>query len=681
MPNSRREVLPSRRSVLKWAGVTGALTVASAPAVQLAAEPALAANRNWSDPATWGGRLPGRADVATVTGTVVLDVDAHVAGVVIEPGAMLVFDPSASRTLNSDGNVIVRGELRMKPANGSLSHRLVFPSVREASFVGGGMDVLDTDTGLWVMGIGRLTLNGAIRLPWVRTAAAVPAGATFLDVAADPVGWRVGDELAITPTLPPTHAQFSTAYDIVRITAISGRRVTVSRPLTYAHPSRAVGRGTLMMPEVLNLTRNVSVEGTPTGRAHIFVHSNSPHTIAYAQMRHMGPRQPDGKTSTAKVLGRYGLHFHIAGEGVAGTMVIGAVARNQGSHSFVSHESHGVSYLGCIAHDTFENPFWYDGAPDTRTPGRPVNRLRYDGCVASLVRCDPEFRGYLLSGFLLGAGSGNVAKNCVAVGVQGNVNASGFHWPEGSIGVWSFERCVAHNNKRHGIFTWQNTGANHVVSEFIGYHNGAAGIAHGAYLNSYVYRDSILTGNKGCGLEIHSLSSGNPQRFEGLLIDAAGLSKYAVLAVKHTLECGVPTYLVRCTMVGYTEAGIGFVYDGANGVSKPELFDVIDCTFSGNEIWMHSLVRPESVVRVQDPIRGSLRLRRADQAGTYRPSWNARVSTIAKFSAATEPAITTPIVVATSAPLAPMATGVFKTRALRPANCVVPETSSTKLTK
>jgi hypothetical protein len=681
MPTPSRDGLPSRRSVLKWAGLTGALTVAATPVLQALAEPALAGTRAWSDPATWGGKVPGRADVARVTGVVVLDVDAHVAGVVIEPEATLIFDPSASRALNSDGNVVVRGDLRMKPANNALSHRLVFPTVKEAAFVGGGMDVVDSDTGLWVMGIGRLSLVGAARLPWVRTAVAVPAGATFIDVAADPTGWQVGDELAITPTLPPTHPQFSTAYDVVRITGISARRVSLSRPVTYAHPSRAVGRGTLMMPEVLNLTRNVSVEGTAAGRAHIFVHSNSAQTIMHTQMRHLGPRQPDGKGYTTKVLGRYGLHFHIAGEGVAGSMVAGAVARDGGSHAFVSHESHGVSYVGCIAHDVYEDAYWYDLPPDTRVPGRPVNRLRYEGCIASLVRCDPNFRGYRLTGFLLGAGAGNVAKNCVAVGVQGNLHASGFHWPENSIGVWSFESCVSHNNKCNGIFTWHNTDVKHVIEEFIGYHNGLAGISHGAYVNPYIYRNTILTGNRECGLEIHSLSHGLPQRFEGLLIDASGLSKYAVTVVKHTLSNRVPTELVRCTMLGYTVAGIGFIYDGANGASQPEQFDLIDCTFSGNEVWMDSRVLPESVVRIQDPIRGTLLLRRADQVGTYRPNWNARVSAIAKFAAASPPAPTTPIIVAESAPQAPVAEGVFRTRALRPATCVVPEVLTMKMTR
>src|SRR5687768_9458682 len=90
--------------------------------------------RRWSDPATWGGRVPGRYDVAVVTGTVLLDVSARVAGVVIEPGALLTFRRRKSVTLRSSGNVVVLGKLRMRPRFRRISHRLVFVGVDEKRF-------------------------------------------------------------------------------------------------------------------------------------------------------------------------------------------------------------------------------------------------------------------------------------------------------------------------------------------------------------------------------------------------------------------------------------------------------------------------------------------------------------------------------------------------------------------
>ena len=100
--------------------------------------------------------------------------------------------------------------------------------------------------------------------------------------------------------------------------------------------------------------------------------------------------------------------------------------------------------------------------------------------MASLVQYDPPFRGFTLTGFSLGRGNGNVIRDSVAVGIQGDTNAAGFQWPEGGEGIWKFERNIAHNNANHGIFTWQNTGKLHVITSFTAYHNAGAGISHGA---------------------------------------------------------------------------------------------------------------------------------------------------------------------------------------------------------
>jgi hypothetical protein len=120
----------------------------------------------WSDPATWDGRPPGPGDVVTVANSVVLDTDVHVAGVVIEPGATLSFDPGKTITLESTGNVVVRGTLAMRP-DASARHRLVLTDVAEAVFVGSGMSVIAADVGVWVMGQGRLDVMGVPKTAWL----------------------------------------------------------------------------------------------------------------------------------------------------------------------------------------------------------------------------------------------------------------------------------------------------------------------------------------------------------------------------------------------------------------------------------------------------------------------------------------------------------------------------------
>jgi hypothetical protein len=595
---------------------------------------AATASRRWSDPKSWPHGVPGPGDVAVISRRVVLDLDAHVAGVVVEPGGELAFDPAASRTLRSSGNVVVRGRLAMRPGSSALEHRLVFVGVNEAAFAGGGMGVLASDVGLWVVGAGVLDLEGAPRRAWTRASGAVAAGATRLALADDPVGWRPGDEVVVTPTLGPDNERSFTAYDTAMVRSVSGRTVSLSRPLRFPHPSVDVGAdagsGRVQTAEVLNLTRNVRIEGTPGHRAHIFIHSSRPQSLKGVAIRQMGPRKRADEY-TEPVLGRYALHFHMAGDGVRGSRVERVVIRDSGSHAFVAHLSHGVAFRDCISHNTFEDAFWWDGAPDTRTPGPPSNGILYERCVASLVQYDPPFRGYTLTGFMLGRGTGSVARDCVAVGVQGSVDASGFEWPEGSEGVWRFENCVAHNNANHGIFVWQNTAKVHLIANFTAYHNVAAGIAHGAYQNGYQYKGLALYGNSGSAVELHAVSNvggATGLQFARLTCDAAGHSDYLVKVVRHVGDPDPnprPVEFSRCSFKGARRAAFGWVYQGEDGPSNDELADILDCRFTGNEFWLASGVMPGSRIRVRDAVHGSIVLRRADQPGTFQPRWNARV--------------------------------------------------------
>ena len=50
--------------------------------------------------------------------------------------------PTPTPRSSSSGNIIVRGTLIMKPANGNVDHILRFTGINENNFVGGGMDPL-----------------------------------------------------------------------------------------------------------------------------------------------------------------------------------------------------------------------------------------------------------------------------------------------------------------------------------------------------------------------------------------------------------------------------------------------------------------------------------------------------------------------------------------------------------
>ena len=579
----------------------------------------------WSDPATWKGKIPGPGDIASINLPVLLDVDAHVAGVVIAPSGSLIFDPARSRTVTSKGNVIVRGKLSLRPAKATVLHRLLITGADEAAFKGGHATPSNSDIGVWVVSNGVLDAIGAAKRGWLRASGDIGKGTKAITLSATPTGWRAGDEVVITPTRSPqVSTKHHDEYDTGTITSISGRTIKISRATGFPHPKVNVGGGKSFTAEVLNLTRNVRIEGKPGARTHVFLNSGRKQVIKYVAVRHVGPRQ-----GGEGVLGRYGIHFHMVGNASRGSLVEGAVARDVGHHSFVPHASHGVTFRDCVAHNTMNPAFWWDPGA-----GNATRDALFDRCVSSLVHTDGagEFR---LSGFWLGHGEGNVARGCVAVGTRGSKNASGFQWPE-SPGpredgtVWGFSDCVAHNNKVNGIFVWQNNSGRSVIDRFVAYHNGKAGIEHGAYKNVYQYTNSILYGNGVAGAIVWAVSAQVvPLSFRKVLFDGVGGSEHAVTLRHHNAPPSRTTRFESCTFRGYTKAAFGVLDQKA---AHPDTVDVVGGSYSGNEFWLGNGIDPASVLRVKHATLGTLALRRADQAGTYYPQWNARVTTISDFA-------------------------------------------------
>ena len=504
----------------------------------------------WSDPETWRGkRLPGAGDRVIIAHETVLDRDVRVSGVVVTSTGVLSFDSDKSVALETSANVVVDGVLRMHPANAVVEHLLRFVDVDESKFVGGGHGPIETDVGLWVDQAGRLDLQGSPRSGWLRSAEGLPAGSRAVSLQTVPTGWRLGDEVVVTPTSPPITEGFSSSFSLARVSSAAGLQLTLDTGLANAHP---LVNGT-WGSEVANLTRNVHIEGTPSGRAHIWIRSSKPQIVNYAALRYLGPRKPaDDGVGTQPVLARYALHFHLAQDGSRGSQVVGTVVRDAGGHAFAPHASHGITFRDTVSFNTFEDAYWWDLAPDTRTPGPETDGTTIDHAMAALVKSDPDYRGYRLAGFSIAQGRSNTIRDSVAVGVQGAKGAAGFAWPEsgGSTsqhGVWEFAGNTAHNNAINGVFVWQNDQLPHVVQGLVAYHNGASGIEHGAYVSSFHYIGGSLFGNLRSAIDLHAVDAGPPGlRFDNLTLDGGGVSDYLIVSYDHQTDgTGDPT-VVRC---------------------------------------------------------------------------------------------------------------------------------------
>lgn len=520
--------------------------------------------------------------MAMITGEVLLDEDAAVAGITVGPRGALVFSPEASVRARSTGNVVVEGRLVLAPANGEVEHVLAFDNVEEADVVGGhASSPLPQDVGVWVVGGGVIEWEGTEKLSWTRVEGSPRAGDTVVHLVEVPTGWRVGDEVVIVPS----ERSSSKAYDQRTIVALRERSVVLDHRLDHAHPALEGHGGPSLTAEILNLSRNVRITGAPQRRAHVqMLHARRPQRVRHVELVHLGPRHDSEETYrgdggevriTEPVLGRYALHFHKCHDGSRGSTVEGVVARSCGNHAFVAHESHGVTFRDCVAHDVWESPYWWDPRPDFHSPHPTSHDVSYERCVASLVHADPPFRGFRLAGFTLNEGDGNACIGCVAVGVGGSNDAAGFSWIEGATSVWRFDRCVSHNNARHGIFTWQNSGRRHVVERFTCYRNGGSGISHGAYRNRYCYRDGRCVENDEVPLLLHASSLAGPKgrlELSGLHLDANG-GRFAIEGTTHKLPPEAPTLVFECTLTGYS----GHAYGYTGGGDEPDLVELQDC--------------------------------------------------------------------------------------------------------
>ena len=246
----------------------------------------------------------------------------------------------------------------------------------------------------------------------------------------------------------------------------------------------------------------------------------------------MGPRQGENE-----VLGRYAIHFHADYDGSRGSVVDGVAVYDSTGHAFASHLSDGVTFRDCVAHDLVDDAFWWDLSLDGG--GRdlvPSNDIVYERCVAHFVKSGGNSK-FNLTGFLMGAGDGNIARGCVATGVEGGAESSaGFHWPSHSRddNTWTFEDNVAHNNRHSGIYFWQNGAPAHDRHRL---HRVPLRPGHLRRVVRQPRRRTATarstpartTGSSSRRCRPRRASdSGETITYDGMYIDQAGLSDYAV---------------------------------------------------------------------------------------------------------------------------------------------------------
>lgn len=538
---------------------------------------------NWSDPATWGGKVPVTGDAVTISQshTIFANVDASVAG--MQVAGILFFEPSRSVTIQSTKNVLITGLLQMTPATASIVQTIKFTGINEANFAGGGMDPVATDIGLWVMGAGRLRFEGSDKTSWTNADGAIASGATSTTVN-NASGWQPGDEIVITAT-----ATGATNFDVRTIKTIDyGNRIVLSSGAT-AHP----WINNMWTAEVGNLTRNVRIEGTAAGKSHIFIRSTSRQLIKNVAFRFLGPRKDiNGDGRKELILGRYGLHFHHCMDGSDGSVVDGCVMRDIDNHAYVPHVSNGIEFRDNIAYNCTDAPFWWDLPDATHRTVWAHNLVVQPKFIQGAISFDtdgaPTFGTH---GFVLSMGDDNRCDSNVVVGQVGleTVNAA-YDWEEMPVeSAWIFKGNVVHNSDC-GIRSWQNNGKNHVLEQSTIYNCGT-GVFHGAYVNNYTYQGGYMYNSV---FEDHAASAANGVRIENMIMDGAGLIDYPFHIVTSGAAPGERPIFIRASVIKGGRKGA--ILDEAQENNKH--VDVIQCNITGS-IKISTSAKAGETIRVQ----------------------------------------------------------------------------------
>jgi hypothetical protein len=209
---------------------------------------------------------------------------------------------------------------------------------------------------------GRMDFHGApLSRSWVKLGAKAKVGSTEVTLAEPVTGWRISDRVILTATLRQNKVKKtfrastrdSTATEERIIKAIDKTWLTLDHPLVHDHECDGAYRG-----EVANLSRNVVVESAdPAGqRGHTMYHRNSAGSISYAEFRHLGKEG---------VLGKYSLHYHLVGETMRGSSVIGASIWDSDNRWLTIHGTNYLVVRDCVGYRSKGHGFYLEDGTET----------------------------------------------------------------------------------------------------------------------------------------------------------------------------------------------------------------------------------------------------------------------------------------------------------------------------
>jgi hypothetical protein len=204
---------------------------------------------------------------------------------------------------------------------------------------------------------GRMDFHGTpMARTWVKLAKPAKAGDTSVTLAEPVPGWGSSDHVILTATTRQNKVK-KTFKETLRtggqteerlIKIVDGTRLWFNRPLEFDHVATDDYAG-----EVANLSRNVVVESAnPDGvRGHTMYHRHSSGSISYAEFSHLGKEG---------VLGRYSLHYHLCGDTMRGSSVVGASIWDSGNRWLTIHGTNYLVVRDCVGFQSVGHGFFLE---------------------------------------------------------------------------------------------------------------------------------------------------------------------------------------------------------------------------------------------------------------------------------------------------------------------------------
>ena len=575
------------------------------------------------------------------------------------PGVLEMDPNSSAHIIQNKVQFINEGILRSRPSSHKVIHEFSILGVDETRFVGSDKTTphehLDYETikrkypndlGWWTVGHGKLDLQSSKKTPHVRLSKAIKAGDKFVPTEETPQGWQPGDEIVVTTFQPPVingveNKDHWKRHSESRVASVSTGGVTMETGAQWDHhwllgkqpPLGYEGRKE-WGARLINLTRNVRFQGEPGKHPHFLVQAHHVVTID-AEFKHMGPDKRteywnNGRlvaTDILPVLGRYACHFHHAGrpaEFPAQQHITPVSMHKIRGRALVVHMTDGLDASNSVFHNVQYECFWWDHMENS-------SHITFNNCVASYIPHSGWPLGYRHSAFKVGDGFRNVMNDCLATGVGGESNASGYIWDEGEKGNWEFRNNESFCNKHQGFFTWQNLSQRHVIDQFVAGWCGDAFAAVGAYINSFQVKRSWSIANRLMALRVFASSSTVQRQSFHLSVEGQGITKRA-LAIWPPRLVGEQVMLMNDWIVsGLTE---GIIEDTEGSEKQPHFVRLDGWKITTNlpeKAWVKKGEnRPHTVIQVRNwEVNGKVIenfdvVDKSHPEGVLVPEWNAK---------------------------------------------------------